>query len=75
MTNANANMISLVEIYKMFLLKEKILYATLNKLKKEDKLFLGFCWIPRLDRENILREIEGLKDKNRNIEIPTLKVV
>lgn len=59
----------------MFIYKEKALYGTLNKLKKEDKLFLGFCWIPMADRQNILREIEGLKEKNRNIEIPTLKIV
>ena len=59
----------------MFLYKEKALYTTLNKLKKEDKLYLGFCWIPKLDNEKILSQIEGLKDKNRNIEIPTLKIV
>lgn len=59
----------------MFLYKEKILYTSLNKLKKEDKLFLGFCWIPTLDRQKILSQIEGLKDKNRNVEIPTLKIV
>lgn len=66
---------SLVEVYKIFLQKEKQLYSTLNKLKKEDKLYLGFCWIPKADRQKILSEIEGLKDKNRNIEIPTLKIV
>jgi vacuolar-type H+-ATPase subunit I/STV1 len=66
---------SLLELYKMFLYKEKYLYSTLNKLKKEEKLFLGFCWVPKADRENILREIEGIKDKNRNIEIPTLKII
>lgn len=59
----------------MFLFKEKILYNALNKLKKEEKLFLGFCWIPKADRQTILSEIEGLKDKNRNIEIPTLKII
>jgi vacuolar-type H+-ATPase subunit I/STV1 len=41
---------SLVEVYKIFLQKEKQLYTTLNKLKKEDKLYLGFCWIPKADR-------------------------
>jgi V-type H+-transporting ATPase subunit a len=66
---------SLIELYKMFLYKEKFLYSNLNKLKKEEKLFLGFCWIPLADRESILRNIEGIKDKNRNIEIPTLKIV
>jgi hypothetical protein len=59
----------------MFLFKEKTLYSALNKFKKEDKLYLGFCWIPTLDRQKILSQIESLKDKNRNIEIPTLKVI
>jgi V-type H+-transporting ATPase subunit a len=67
--------VSLLEVYKLFLQKEKVLYSTLNKFKKEDKLFLGFCWIPRQDNEEILKQVEGLKDKDRNIEIPTLKVV
>jgi len=39
----------LIEIYKLFLQKEKALYLSLNKLKKEDKLCLGFCWIPKVD--------------------------
>jgi hypothetical protein len=43
------NATSLLEIYKLFLQKEKALYSSLNKLKKEDKLCLGFCWIPRSD--------------------------
>lgn len=66
---------SLLELYRLFLYKEKALYTSLNKLKKEEKLFLGFCWIPMADRQKILSEIEGIKDKNRNIEIPTLKIV
>jgi hypothetical protein len=46
---ADPNNASLTEIYKIFLQKEKALYSSLNKLKKEDKLFLGFCWIPKSD--------------------------
>jgi len=74
-TQPSANVMSLLEIFKMFLYKEKYLYTNLNKLKKEDKLYLGFCWIPSEDRAKILTEIEGIKEKNRNIEIPTLKVI
>ena len=62
--------ISVLEVYKMFLIKEKTLYSTLNKFKIEGGLYIGFCWIPNLDKPAIIREIEGLKDKNRNIEIP-----
>ena len=62
--------ISALEIYKMFIVREKALYTTLNKFKVEGGLYIGFCWIPNLDNECIMRKIEGIKDKNRNIEIP-----
>lgn len=67
--------ISLLEVYRVFLQKEKILYSTLNKFKVEEKLYLGFCWIPRQDQLDILRQVENLKDTYHNIEIPTLKAV
>jgi len=70
-----ANPVSLLEVYKVFLQKEKILYSNLNKFKTEDKLFLGFCWIPKADNENILRQVREFKDRDINVEIPTLKVV
>lgn len=73
--NVAVNNVSLLEVYRLFLEKEKLLYSTLNKFKKEDKLYLGFCWIPRQDNQEILRQVEGLKERDRNIEIPTLKVV
>ena len=67
--------ISLLEVYRVFLQKEKLLYSTLNKFKVEEKLYLGFCWVPRQDQHEILRQVENLKELNRNIEIPTLKIV
>jgi vacuolar-type H+-ATPase subunit I/STV1 len=62
-----------LEIYKLFLHKEKALYISLNKLKKEDKLYLGFCWIPTSDKEKILSDVENMKKNNENIEVPTFK--
>lgn len=47
----------------------------MNKLKKEDKLFLGYCWIPRLDVPKVLKEIEDIKERDKNVEVPTFKVV
>lgn len=64
-----------MEVFKVFLQKEKALYSTLNKFKVEEKLYIGFCWIPVIENRTIMREIEGLKEKDRNIEIPTLKVM
>ncbi len=75
MVQYDANSISLLEIYRLFLQKEKTLYSTLNKFKKEDKLFLGFCWIPRAENLTIMRQVESMKEQDRNIETPTLKVV
>jgi hypothetical protein len=47
--------ISVLEIYKMFIVKEKALYATLNKFKVEGGLYIGFSWIPKLDNQAIMR--------------------
>ena len=47
----------------------------MNKLKKEDKLYLGFCWIPKADVQKVLKEIEDIKEKDKNVEVPTFKVV
>jgi vacuolar-type H+-ATPase subunit I/STV1 len=74
-SQADANTVSLSEVYKLFLQKEKALYTSLNKLKKEDKLFLGYCWIPRLEVQKVLKEIEDIKEKNKNVEVPTFKLV
>jgi len=47
----------------------------LNKLKKEDKLYLGFCWIPKSDVGKVMKEIEDIKERDKNVEIPTFKVI
>lgn len=73
--NAVENSISLLELYKMFLNKEKILFTTLNKLKQGEKLATGFCWIPKCEQGESFRKIEGIKERNRNIEVPTFKLV
>lgn len=43
----------------------------MNKLKKEDKLFLGFVWIPKADVQKVQKDIEDIKRKDENIELPT----
>jgi vacuolar-type H+-ATPase subunit I/STV1 len=59
----------------VFLNKEKICFCTLNKLKKGEKLSLGYCWIPRCELEKTLSVVEGIKANNSNIELPTLQIV
>jgi V-type H+-transporting ATPase subunit a len=55
--------------------KEKALYTSLNKLKKEGQLFHGYCWIPRTDKPKVDEEMREIRDKNVNVEIPTFNVV
>lgn len=40
---------STIFIYKMFLAKEKALYQTLNLMKWQDSIFIGFFWAPKGD--------------------------
>jgi V-type H+-transporting ATPase subunit a len=44
---------SLLEVFKIFLHKEKALYTSLNKFKKEDRIYLGFAWVATADYENM----------------------
>lgn len=60
-----------MELYKLFLNKEKALYTSLNKLKKEDKLYHGYCWIPRTDKVKVDEDMKEIRDKNVNVEVPT----
>lgn len=69
------NTISLVELYKLFLNKEKALYSSLNKLKKDGQLYHGYCWIPRTDKVNVDDKMRQIKDVNVNVEIPTFNMV
>lgn len=55
--------------------KEKSLYSSLNKLKKQDRLYVGFCWIAQNDNEEIIRKVTELKVQNHSDRIPTLKKV
>ena len=67
--------ISLLEVYRTFLQKEKALYSNLNKFKQDQKLFTGFCWIPTIDNQEVLMRVNQLKSKDHNIETPTLSKV
>jgi len=44
-------------------------------MKKEDRLYLGFCWIPKADVPQVLKDMEEIKEKNINVELPTFKIV
>jgi vacuolar-type H+-ATPase subunit I/STV1 len=44
---------SMTEIYKLFLIKEKIIFEQLNKFKIGSKLYYGFCWCPVSDLKQL----------------------
>jgi vacuolar-type H+-ATPase subunit I/STV1 len=73
--NPSIDTVSLIEIYKMFLFKERSLYVSLNKLKKGDKLFTGYGWIPKSEVLNVLRALDEIKESNRNVQIPNFMLV
>ena len=62
--SSNYQSISLVELYKHFLYKEKAIYTQLNKLKEEDKLFHGYCWIPTTEKPGLDIKLEAIKEKD-----------
>jgi vacuolar-type H+-ATPase subunit I/STV1 len=45
--------ISTTELFRLFTLKEKILYTALNKFKKGKALYFGFCWCPDRDENKL----------------------
>lgn len=38
--------LSLIQIYKWFVLKERAIYNELNKLRDGDKILMGLFWCP-----------------------------
>ncbi len=56
-----ATTISLIELYKSFVQKEKALYSELNKLKQKKGLFFGFFWCPITEVAALNRAIETIR--------------
>ena len=65
------NDVSLIQVYKWFLLKEKGLYHTLNKLKRGERLFVGLFWVPVSLVEKVKGKILEIK-ADRNIDGPQM---
>lgn len=64
--NYNANY-SLIEDFKLFLLKEKTIYHNLNTLKTKNALYQGYCWCPLEISEKIRTAIIELKRRKPDI--------
>ena len=58
---------SLIETYRLFILKEKTIYTNLNMFTLKGNMFYGNCWCPKSDQQRIiqalssgyLQEVEG----------------
>lgn len=58
---------SLIEEYRLFILKEKTIYHNLNMFTLKGNMFYGNCWCPKSDEQRILhalssgylKEVEG----------------
>ena len=64
----------LFTLYKVYLEREKLVYAVFNKMKIDDgSLVMGFCWIPRRSVGTVVNVIKDLKESNpQNLEMPRL---
>ena len=64
----------LFTLYKLYLEREKQVYAVYNKMKMDDgSLVTGFAWIPRRSERTVVNVIRELKESNpQNLEMPRL---
>ena len=58
---------SLIEEFKMFIIKEKVIYNNLNKLKLQNTLYRGNCWCPVKVASEVYSTINQLKKRRSDI--------
>lgn len=63
--------LSATVVLKWFILKEKTLYTTLNKLKFGDKLLVGLFWTPLGQVQSIREKVDEIK-RDRNVDGPQI---
>jgi V-type H+-transporting ATPase subunit a len=61
--------LSLIQIQKWYILKERAIYRELNKLKNGDKILMGLMWCPKKYREHLDRKLDEIVTQ-RNINSP-----
>lgn len=47
----------------------------MNKLKSAEKLYHGFCWIPRIEKHTLDFELQQFKESNNNIDLPKFTII
>lgn len=58
-------------VYEWYVVRERSIYTTLDKLRKGDRLFFGLYWVPNTKVPRINEEIYKMKE-NRNIHAPQI---
>lgn len=58
-------------VYEWYVVRERSIYLTLNRLRKGDKLFFGLYWIPNTKIQKVNEAINKMKE-NRNILSPQI---
>ena len=66
--------LSLIKVYKWFILKEKSIYAELNKLKDSEKILIGLFWCPERLKEEFERNLNDIR-KVRDLGGPQIHQV
>lgn len=62
---------STMNVYEWYVIKERTIYLTLDKLKKGDRLFFGLYWIPNTKIPMVNEAIYKMKE-DRNISAPQI---
>ena len=60
---------SQMQIFKWFILKEKLIYQEMNKLRNEEKILRGYFWCPRKMRGLLEEKLDEMRSR-RNINGP-----
>jgi vacuolar-type H+-ATPase subunit I/STV1 len=56
--------VSQIEVYRLFLEKEKVLYSALNCFKEREAFFSGYIWCPKSETERLVKSVS---DSNQSI--------
>lgn len=57
--------ISKFQLYKLYLIKEKAIFETLNKMQTGHQFFIGAFWLPSEERKQLNNMLELISQKNK----------
>ena len=58
---------SLIEEYKCYLTKEKLLFLNLNKFQERDDIIYADCWIPTFKEQHVKHQLQEFSQKYPNL--------